>query len=211
MLNCCPHWLYMLILLLVLLLQRSPHIQSSFRKKPHHGLLLRSAENPPATFMSTACSFTVGAILRTWHWSVTLSSSFMVRGQQSTLPAVSPPPLPPAHCSPAVATAAGCVQRNFFLPQGALTSHWPTVASRYCAHPWSALTSLKRCKQNTVLLVYKKFSWFTVKCRLPQKMCQPRSTFLWKEKYLSKYKIYTHTVLSHPYFFAGFTVLNFYS
>lgn len=118
-------------------------------RKSNHGLLLRWAENPPATLRATTRSFPVGAILRTQHWSIALSSSFMVKGQQSTLPAVSPPSLPPAHCTPEVATAADGIQPIFFLPKGSLTSHWPTGASRYCAHPRSDLTSLKRGMQKT--------------------------------------------------------------
>lgn len=39
-----------------------------------------------------------------------LSFSFMVKGQQSTLPAVTPSFLPLAHCTPEVTTAADCIQ-----------------------------------------------------------------------------------------------------
>lgn len=183
--------------------------KAASERKSNHGLFLCWAENPPATLRATTCSFPVRAILRTQHWSIALSSSFMVKDskvlfQQFLL----------LLCHLLTALQKQLLQQMVFslfsFCRKALSrltdqkEHHTTVPIHdQIWHPWKEV-----CR---TLLLYEKFSWITIKYRLPQKLCQCHLIFLWKEKHLSKYKIYMHTVLSHPCFFAGFTVLGFSS
>lgn len=120
----------------------------------------------------------------------------MVKGQQSNLPAVSLPSLSPAHCTPEVVNTTDHAQCISFFPEFYFLSdhHGSGPICNQIWQPWKVI--------NILLLVYKEFSRITIKYRLSQKLYQCYLIPLWKEKYLSKYRIYVHTCTLRSLFFS---------